>query len=403
MREAVIVNALRTAVGKAPRGALKDTRPDDMAAAVIKELLARTPEVKPEDVEDVVIGCATPEAQQGMNMARQAALLAGLPVTSSAMTINRFCSSGLQAIVLAAEHIMCGFSDVAIGGGAESMSLLPMGGYNLSPNPTLVDSYPDIYLNMGLTAENVARKYEISREQADEFALRSHQKAGAAIDGGKFKEEIVPLTVVTRELETVSAAGSRTSKAKIRVSETVFDTDEGVRRDTSLEALAKLKPVFHAKGTVTAGNSSQTSDGAAAALLMSRERAEALGLKPMARLVSFATAGVPPEEMGIGPVYAIPKALKLAGLKLADIDLIELNEAFAAQALAVIKGLNLDLERLNVNGGAIALGHPLGCTGAKLTATLLYEMKRTGARYGMVTMCIGGGMGAAGIFENLMS
>jgi acetyl-CoA acyltransferase len=397
MREAVIVNALRTAVGKAPRGVLKDSRPDDLAAAVIKELMARTPEVKPEDVEDVVIGCATPEAQQGMNMARQAALLAGLPNSSSAITINRFCSSGLQAIAQAAEHIMCGFSEVAVGGGAESMSLLPMGGHNLSPNSTLVDTYPDTYLNMGLTAENLARKYGITREQADEFALRSHQNAAAAIDGGKFKEEVVPFNIVARELET-----DEKGRAKLRVKETVFEVDEGVRRDTSLESLAKLRPAFHAKGTVTAGNSSQTSDGAAAALVMSLDRAESLGLKPMARFVSFATGGVAPEEMGIGPVVAIPKALKAAGLKLEEIDLIELNEAFAAQALSVIKELNLDLERLNVNGGAIAMGHPLGCTGAKLTSTLLYEMKRRGARYGMVTMCVGGGMGAAGIFENLL-
>src|SRR5262245_23668232 len=396
MREAVIVNALRTAVGKAPRGSLKDTRPDDMAARVIKDLMARTPEVKPEEVEDVVIGCATPEAQQGMNMARQAALLAGLPNSSSAVTINRFCSSGLQAIAQAAEHIMCGFSEVAIGGGAESMSLLPMGGHNLSPNPTLVDVYPDTYLNMGLTAENLARKYEISREQADEFSVRSHQNAAAAIDGGKFKDETVPFTIKARELET-DAKG----RGKIRERELVFEVDEGVRRDTSLEGLAKLRPAFHVKGTVTAGNSSQTSDGAAAALVMSAEKAAELGLKPMARFVSFATGGVAPEEMGIGPIVAIPKALKAAGLELKDIDLIELNEAFAAQALSGIKVLNLDLERLNVNGGAIALGHPLGCTGAKLTATLLYEMKRRGARYGMVTMCVGGGMGAAGIFENL--
>jgi acetyl-CoA acyltransferase len=396
MREAVIVNALRTAIGKAPRGTLKDTRPDDLAATVIKELMARTPEVNPAEVEDVVIGCATPEAQQGMNMARQAALLAGLPNSSSAITINRFCSSGLQAIAQAAEHIMCGFSDVAIGGGAESMSLLPMGGHNLSPNPTLVDVYPDTYLNMGLTAENLARKYEIPREQADEFALRSHQNAAAAIGGGKFKDEIVPFTIKSRELET-DAKG----RGKIRERELVFAVDEGVRRDTTLEGLAKLRPAFHIKGTVTAGNSSQTSDGAAAALIMSAEKAAELGLKPMARFVSFATGGVAPEEMGIGPVVAIPKALKAAGLELKDIDLIELNEAFAAQALSVIKVLNLDLERLNVNGGAIALGHPLGCTGAKLTATLLYEMRRRGARYGMVTMCVGGGMGAAGIFENL--
>ena len=400
MREAVIVSALRTAIGKAPRGALKDLRPDDLAAAVVKELLARTPEVGPEEVEDIVIGCATPEAQQGMNMARQVGLLAGIPVSASAMTINRFCSSGLQAIALAAEHIMCGFSEVAIAGGAESMSLLPMGGHNLSPNPTLVESYPDTYLNMGLTAENLARKYEITREQQDEFAVRSHRQAAAAIDAGKFKDEIVPLTVVTRELEAAAVSG-KPVKAKLRTTETVFDTDEGVRRDTSVEGLAKLKPVFHAKGTVTAGTSSQMSDGAAAALVMSRARAESLGLKPLARFVTFATSGVAPEEMGIGPALAIPKALRLAGLKLDEIGVIELNEAFAAQALAVVKELNLDLERLNVNGGAIALGHPLGCTGAKLTATILREMQRTHARYGMVTMCVGGGMGAAGIFENL--
>ncbi|MBK9706791.1 MAG: acetyl-CoA C-acyltransferase [Acidobacteria bacterium] len=397
MREVVIVNALRTAVGKAPRGMLKDSRPDDLAAAVIREILARTPEVSPGEIEDIVMGCATPEAQQGMNMARQAGLLAGIPNTASAMTINRFCSSGLQAIALAAEHIMCGFSEVAIGGGAESMSMLPMGGHNLSPNPTLVDAFPDTYMNMGLTAENLARKYGITREQADEFAVRSHRNAAAAIDGGRYKEEIVPVKVISRDLET-----DEKGRGKIRVRETMFDTDEGVRRDTTVEGLGKLRPAFHIKGTVTAGTSSQTSDGAAAALVMSRERADALGLKPMARFVTFATGGVAPEEMGIGPVVAIPKALKLAGLKLEDIELIELNEAFAAQALSVIKELNIDTERLNVNGGALALGHPLGCTGAKLTATLLYEMKRRKARYGMVTMCVGGGMGAAGIFENLM-
>ena len=396
MREVVIVDALRTAVGKAPRGTLKDTRPDDLAAAVMKELLARHPEVAPAEIEDVVIGCATPEAQQGMNMARQAALLAGIPNTASALTINRFCSSGLQAIAQAAEHIMVGAADTAIGGGAESMSMLPMGGYNLSPNPTLVDVYPDTYLNMGLTAENLARKYEISREQADEFAVRSHQLAGAAIDAGRFKDECVPFTITSRELET-DAKG----RGRICERELVFSVDEGVRRDTTVEGLAKLRPAFHAKGSVTAGTSSQMSDGAAAALVMSRERADALGLKPMARFVGFATGGVAPEEMGIGPVVAIPKALKNAGLTLNDIDLIELNEAFAAQALSVMKVLGIDLERTNVNGGALALGHPLGCTGAKLTATLLYEMQRRGSRYGMVTMCVGGGMGAAGIFENL--
>ena len=404
MREAVIVNALRTAIGKAPRGMLKDTRPDDLGGAVIKELLARTPGLDPAEVEDVIIGCATPEAQQGANMARQIVLLGGLPVTTSALTINRFCSSGLQAIAQAAEHIMVGSADVAIGGGAESMSMLPMGGYNLSPNPTLTDSYPDVYLNMGLTAENVAQKYGISREEAEAFAVRSHERAGAAIDAGKFKDEIVPVTVVNREVNVAAAAGKAlNAKNRIAIQEFIFDTDEGVRRDTSPEGLAKLRPAFHAKGTVTAGTSSQMSDGAAAALVMSRERAEALGLKPMARFVCYAVAGVPPELMGIGPVEAIPKALKIAGLKLDDIGVIELNEAFAAQALAVIKTLNIDPERVNVNGGALALGHPLGCTGAKLTATILQEMKRTGARYGMVTMCVGGGMGAAGIFENLMN
>lgn len=405
MRDAVIVNALRTAIGKAPRGTLKDTRPDDLAAAVIKALLASAPQIKPEDVEDVIIGCATPEAQQGANMARQIALLGGLPVTTSALTINRFCSSGLQAIAQAAEHIMVGSADIAIGGGAESMSMLPMGGHNISPNPTLVDVYPDVYLNMGLTAENVAAKYGITREQADEFAVQSHQKAAAAIEGGKFKDEIVPVNVVSREVNLAAAASGKPLNAKnrIAVKESVFDTDEGVRRDTSLEGLAKLRPVFHVKGTVTAGTSSQMSDGAAAALVMSRERAESLGIKPMARFVCYATAGVPPEVMGIGPVEAIPKALKIAGLKLEDIGVFELNEAFAAQALAVIKTLGIDPSRVNVNGGAIALGHPLGCTGAKLTATILREMQRTGSRYGMVTMCVGGGMGAAGIFENLMN
>jgi acetyl-CoA acyltransferase len=403
MREAVIVNALRTAIGKAPRGILRGTRPDDLGAAVVKELMARAPQVKPEEVDDLVIGCATPEAQQGMNMARQIGLLSSLPITTSAMTINRFCSSGLQAIALAAEHIMCGFSEVAIGGGVESMSMLPMGGYNLSPNPSLVDSYPDSYLNMGLTAENLVHKYEISREQQEEFAVRSHQNAAAAIDAGKFRDEIVPLKISTREVSAAAVMGGKSPKDRFRVTETVFDTDEGVRRDTSMEGLAKLKPVFHLKGTVTAGTSSQMSDGAAAALVMSRERADALGLKPMARFICYATGGVAPEEMGIGPVVAIPKALRLAGLKQDDIDVIELNEAFAVQALSVIRELNLDLSKINVNGGAIALGHPLGCTGAKLTATLLYEMRRRKARYGMVTMCVGGGMGAAGIFENLMN
>ena len=392
MKEAVIVSIARTAVGKAPRGTLRSTRPDDMAAAVIKEIVGRVPGLDPGEIEDVILGCARPEAEQGNNVARVASLRAGLPVTCSAMTINRFCSSGLQAIALASERIMAGFADVIVAGGAETMSLIPMGGFHFSPNPYLMDHYPDSYLNMGLTAENLARKYQITREQADQFSLRSHQRALAAIAGCKFKEEIVPLEVVEVSLN---------GKDKPQTRQVVFNTDEGPRRDTSLEALAKLKPAFHAGGTVTAGNSSQTSDGAAAAVVMSAEKARALGAKPLARFVAFATAGTLPEEMGVGPVYAIPKAPKLAGLKLADIDLVELNEAFAAQALSVIQLAGLDPEKTNVNGGAIALGHPLGCTGAKLTATLLAEMKRRKARYGMVTMCVGGGMGAAGIFENL--
>lgn len=396
MREVVIVNALRTAVGKATRGTLKDSRPDELTAAVIKELAAGTPELNINEIDDVVIGCAMPEAQQGMNMARQASLIAGIPHSASAITVNRFCSSGLQAIAQAAEHIMCGFSEVAIGGGAESMSMIPMGGFNLSPSPVLTDNYPDSYLNMGLTAERLAKKFEITREQSDEFAYRSHVNALKAIEEGKFKNEIVPFTIVSRALESDDKG-----LAKIVEKKVVFEVDEGPRRDTTPEALAKLKPAFHAKGVVTAGNSSQTSDGAAAALIMSADRAKQLGLKPMARFVAYATGGVAPEEMGIGPVVAIPKALKLAGLKIDDIDLIELNEAFCVQALSVIKSLGLDLNKINVNGGATAMGHPLGCTGAKLTATLLNEMKRRNSRYGMVTMCVGGGMGAAGIFENL--
>ena len=347
----------------------------------------------------MIVGCATPEAEQGMNVARIASLRAGLPVTVSAMTINRFCSSGLQAIALAAERIIAGGAEVVVAGGTESMSMIPMGGNKIAPNPWLTDNHPDTYLNMGLTAENLAKKYAISREQADEFSLASHQKALAAIAAGKFKDEIVPVEVSYTVLEA-AAAGESTS-AKPRTVKVSFDTDEGPRADTSLEALGKLKPAFHTHGVVTAGNSSQTSDGAAAAVVMSAERARALGLKPLARFVSFATAGYAPEEMGIGPVFAIPKALKLAGLTLDQIDVIELNEAFAAQALSVIKLLGIDPARVNVNGGAIALGHPLGCTGAKLTATILRELERRNARYGMVTMCIGGGMGAAGIFERV--
>ncbi|MGA2073316.1 MAG: acetyl-CoA C-acyltransferase [Terriglobia bacterium] len=392
MKEAVIVSIARTAVGKAPRGTLRNTRPDEMAAAVIREVVRRAPGLDPNEVEDVILGCAMPEAEQGNNVARVASLRAGLPVSCSAMTINRFCSSGLQAIAIASERIMAGFAEVVVAGGTETMSMIPMGGFHFAPNPYLIEHYPDSYLSMGLTAENLARKYHITRERQDEFALRSHQRALAAIAEGRFKDEVVPLEVVE-----VSPNG----KDKPQTRQIRFDTDEGPRGDTSMDALGKLKPAFHAHGTVTAGNASQTSDGAAVAVVMSAEKAKALGLEPLARFVSFATAGCPPEEMGIGPVYAIPKALKLAGLNLSDIAVIELNEAFAAQALSVIELAQLDVERVNVNGGAIALGHPLGCTGAKLTATLLGELKRRNARFGMVTMCVGGGMGAAGIFENL--
>jgi acetyl-CoA acyltransferase len=394
MREAVIVGALRTAVGKAPHGTLRETRPDDMAAAVIAELTRRVPGLKPEEIEDVIIGCAFPEAEQGLNMARAAALRAGLPNTVPGQTVNRFCSSGLQTIALAAERIMSGFADIIIAGGAESMSMIPMSGNTYAPDPYLAEHYPTAYTSMGITAENVARKYGVEREEQDAFALQSHVKAAAAIREGRFKDEVVPLAVVKRQF-------LREGKPHITTKEVIFDTDEGVRFDSSAEALGKLKSVFHAKGTVTAGNSSQTSDGAAAAVVMSREKAEQLGLKPLGLFRAFAVAGVPPELMGIGPVEAIPKALRLAGLTLNQIDLIELNEAFAAQALVVINELKLPPERVNVNGGAIALGHPLGCTGAKLTATLLHEMRRRKARYGMVTMCIGGGMGAAGIFERV--
>lgn len=394
MKEAVIVSVARTAVGKAPRGTLRNTRPDDMAAAVFQEIIGRVPGLDANEIEDVILGCAMPEAQQGNNVARVASLRAGLPVSCSAMTINRFCSSGLQSIALGSERIMAGFADVIVAGGAESMSMIPMGGYHFSPNPYLMDHYPDSHLSMGLTAENLARKHQITREEADAFSLRSHQRAIAAIEKGKFKDEIVQLEVIE-----VSANGN----GKPNTRKFAFNADEGPRRDTSLEALGKLKPAFHAHGTVTAGNSSQMSDGAAAAVVMSMERAKALNAKLLARFVSYAAAGTLPEEMGVGPVYAIPKALKLAGLKLEDIDLIELNEAFAVQALSVIKLAGLDPEKVNVNGGAIALGHPLGCTGAKLTAALLSEMKRRKSRYGMVTMCVGGGMGAAGIFENLQS
>jgi len=392
MRDAVIVSAVRTAVGKAPKGTLRATRPDDLGAIAIQGALGRVPGLDKKEVEDVIIGCAMPEAEQGMNMARIASLRAGIPIEASAMTVNRYCASGLQSIALASERIRCGGADVIIAGGAESMSAVPMGGNKISINPWLMEHYPDSYLSMGLTAERVAKHYGIEREQADQFALASHQKALAAQAAGKFACEIVPVPVTF-----IAPDG----KSKPKKTEIVFQVDEGPRADTSLEALAKLRSVFHAKGCVTAGNSSQTSDGAAASVVMSAERAQALGLKPLARLAAYAYAGCLPEEMGVGPVYAIPKALKLAGLTLDQIDVIELNEAFAAQAMAVIKVLGLDPAKVNVNGGAIALGHPLGCTGAKLTASLLQEMKRRGAKYGLVTMCVGGGMGAAGIFENL--
>jgi acetyl-CoA acyltransferase len=391
MREVIIASSVRTPVGRAFKGALRSTRPDELAAIAIKSALERVPQIDPKEIEDVILGCATPEAEQGMNVARVAALRAGLPVEVSALTINRFCSSGLQAIAMAAERIISGGAEIIVAGGTESMSMIPMGGHKISPNPWLVDHYPDAYLTMGLTAERVAKRFGITRQAADEFSLRSHQKALAATQGGKFADETVPVPVT---LTTPNGS-------KLKRQEISFQVDEGPRADTSLEALAALMPAFHAKGTVTAGNSSQTSDGAAAAVVVSADRAKALGIQPLVRYVSFATAGYKPEEMGLGPVYAIPKALKLAGLKLSDIDVIELNEAFAAQSLAVIKEAGLDLERINPNGGAIALGHPLGCTGAKLTATIIRELKRRNARYGMVTMCVGGGMGAAGIFENL--
>ena len=391
MREVVIASAVRTPVGRAFKGTLRATRPDELAAIAIKGALDRVPQVDPKEIEDVILGCATPEAEQGSNVARIASLRAGLPLEVSAITINRFCSSGLQSIAMAAERIMSGGAEIIIAGGTESMSMIPMGGHKISPNPWLVEHYPDSYLTMGLTAERVGQRLGITRLSADEFSLRSHQNALAAIQAGKFEDETVPVPV-----SFTTPNGSKPKRQEI-----VFKVDEGPRADTSLEALQALKPVFHARGTVTAGNASQTSDGAAAAVVMSAERAKALGITPLVRYVSFATAGYKPEEMGLGPVYAIPKALKLAGLKLSDIDVIELNEAFAAQALGVIKEAGLDLERVNPNGGAIALGHPLGCTGAKLTASIIREMKRRKSRYGMVTMCVGGGMGAAGIFENI--
>ena len=392
MTDAVIVSAVRTAVGKAPNGLLRGSRPDELAARVIGAALRRAPGIEPAEIDDVILGCAMPEAEQGLNVARIASLRAGIPVTTSAVTINRFCSSGLQAIAFAAERIMCGSASVILAGGTESMSLIPMGGHKVAPNPSLVDSYPDVYLSTGLVAENHARESGISRDEQDAFALRSHQRAIAAIDAGRFTDEIEP--VLARAFDPSGPQGPRTTEAS-------FSVDEGPRRDTSAAALAKLRPAFHVKGTVTAGNSSQTSDGAAAVIVTSAEVARERGLVPLGRFVAFATAGIEPERFGLGPVPAIRKALKIAGLTLDQIDLIELNEAFAAQVLACLKELPIDADRLNVNGGAIALGHPLGCTGAKLTTTLLYEMQRRQARYGLVSMCVGGGMGAAGIFERM--
>ena len=399
MRDAVIVTSVRTPVGKAFKGSLRSTRPDDLAAIAMNEAIRRVPGLDPKDIEDVILGCAMPEGEAGMNVARIASQRAGLPAEVPAMTINRFCSSGLQAIAMAAERIMVGHADVILAGGTESMSMVPMGGNKISPNPWLMDHYPDAYLSMGLTAENLAKKYGITREMADEFSLASHRKALAAIVAGKFNDEIVPVEVQTTVV--ANAVNGRAAKAKTTTA--LFAMDEGPRADTSMEALAKLKPAFHGRGTTTAGNSSQTSDGAAAAIVMSAERAAALGAKPMGRFLGFATAGVPAEIMGIGPAFAIPKVLKLTGLSLDQIEVIELNEAFAVQSLAVIQEAGIDPARVNPNGGAIALGHPLGCTGAKLTASILREMERRKARYGMVTMCIGGGMGAAGIFERIAS
>ena len=393
-REAVIVSAVRTPVGKGKRGGLATVRPDELATLVVKALLARTPGLKPEEIDDVILGCAFPEGEQGLNMARMVALRAGLPDTVPGETINRYCSSGVQSIAHAAYAIQAGQMDVAIAGGVESMSMVPMMGYKFSVNPYFAAELPHYYTNMGLTAENVAMKYEISRDDQDAFALRSNKLAAEAVNSGRFDHELVPVEVELKELGADGIKVTRNFTVK---------RDEGPRADTSLEALARLKPAFKEGGTVTAGNSSQVSDGAAGVVIMSAERAEALGLKPLVRFIVFAVGGVPPELMGIGPVVAIPKALKMAGMSLNDIDLIELNEAFAAQSVAVARELNLDMEKVNINGGAIALGHPLGCTGAKLTTQLIYEMGRRNSKYGMVSMCIGGGMGAAAIFENLQN
>jgi acetyl-CoA acyltransferase len=390
MREAFVVAAARTPIGKAPNGKLRTIRPDDLAALAIRGALARVPQLSAEQVEDVILGCAMPEAAQGMNIARIACQRAGLPDSVPGVTVNRFCASGLEAIAIAAQRILSGMAEVIVAGGTESMSQVPMGGFKMSPNPRLVDQMPDAYLAMGLTAENVAAKFGVSRQDADAFAYESHQKAVAALEAGRFQAEYVSVPV--REV-TLDENGKR------QVTESNFEVDEGPRRDTSLEKLASLKPAFNPKGTVTAGNASQRSDGAAAVVVMSGERVKALGVKPLARFVTYAVTGVPPGIMGIGPVQAIPKALKQAGLKIEDIDLIELNEAFACQALAVIRQCPLPRDRINVNGGAVALGHPLGATGAKLTVSILHELKRRNGRFGLVTMCVGGGMGGAGIFE----
>lgn len=391
MKEAYIVSSVRTAIGKAPRGTLRNVRPDDLGATAVKGAIARVARLDPAQIDDVIMGCAFPEGEQGFNLGRIVAQRAGLPDAVPGCTVNRFCASGLQTIAMASQAIMTGQAEVIVAGGAESMSLMPMGGNYLSPNPELIDKSPDTYITMGLTAENIAREFQISREDQDRFALRSHHRALAAITTGRFSEEIVPVTLK----ESFYADG------KLQTLERVFEVDEGPRSDTSMEALAQLKPVFHAQGTVTAGNSSQMSDGAAAAIVMSMKMINQLKVKPMGRLLGYGVAGVAPEIMGIGPVEAVPKVLKQVGLSLDDIGLIELNEAFAGQSLAVIRKLGLNEDIINVNGGAIALGHPLGCTGAKLTATLLHEMQRRGIRYGMITMCVGGGMGAAGVFENL--
>jgi acetyl-CoA acyltransferase len=391
MREVVIASSVRTPVGKAYKGTLRATRPDDLAAVAIRGALERVPQLDPKEIGDVILGCAMPEGEQGMNVARIASLRAGLPVECSAMTINRFCSSGLQAIALAADAIGAGRAEVVVAGGTESMTMVPMGGNKFTANPSLLEAYPDAYLSMGLTAERLAKRFGITRQQADEFSLRSHKNAIAAIKAGKFDDEYVPVPV-----SFTTPNGSKPKRIEI-----TFKVDEGPREDTSLEALGALRAAFHAHGQVTAGNSSQMSDGAAAAVVMSADKAKQLGIRPLARFVSFATAGYKPEEMGLGPVYAIPKALKMAGLALDQIDVIELNEAFAAQALSVIQEAELDPQRVNPNGGAIALGHPLGCTGAKLTASVIRELKRRKGKYGLVTMCVGGGMGAAGIFENV--